>query len=321
MSVVDILNVSTSIENCHYYLQSGLHGNTSINMAFNSQNLFSYSNDWLYLIWVYYSANHPLYGILYSKWLENKTKPPTVHIPGNSILVSSSFSSGTAHGYVGIFEIIAEIKRVGLQYDNYIVHANAQDGVKHIIAKAFPHTNLIIIEPETVYNLQHLTLIPIKYHSYHFVHDTEHVLVDIVPVIQSLLLTEKAAPISKLAVIKTRSGQNLTAEGVFNDEDVQTFCKMRELVYVDPKDVTETVYFNTLYAAETIVFSWGTTHFKGLLYISDECKQVTILVKNDFIYQYEFHRTTDTLVFKYKNANIKYMILERDSDLLTLDPF
>lgn len=320
MSVADILDMSTSIENCNYYLRSGLEGNTSINMAFNSQKLFSYSNDWLYLIWVYYSMNNSIYPTLYSQWLAINTAPPAVHIPGNSVLVSSSFSSGTAHGYVGIFEIIAEMLKADLPYDNYIVHANAQDGVKHIISKAFPRANLVYIEPGIVYNLQHLTLIPIKHHNYHYTHDMEHVIRDISPMVQRLFFTERA-PIKKLAVIKTNLGQNLTTDGVFLDADVCAFCKMHDITYVDPKDVTETEYFNTVHAAESIVFSWGTTHFKGMVYVSDACRQITVLVKGNYLGQYETHRTTNELVFKYKNANIKYIELESDSDLWTLDPF
>lgn len=319
MSLLDILDKSFVAEDCNYYLDSKMYANSSINMAFNKTNIFTFSNDWLYLILVYYTQNVGIYSEILSLWEEKKNKVPDVIISGKSVLVSSAFSSGTVHGYVGIYEILAKIKQENIEYDNYLVHENSQDGIKHIIATAFPNGHIIYIEAGLIYNIHNLRLIEIKHHNYHYCDEIDYIETNITPLIRDLFLNKaETANISRLAVIKTETGQNLTSDGVFKIDDVLDMCKTRNIEYVDPKFITESQYFNKIYAAEKILFSWGTTHYKGLLYISDKCKKIIIIVKDNFILQYNTLLNHNQLVYKYRNAEIKYVMILEPKDLFTV---
>lgn len=320
-----ILNADKHITNCNYFLDKNLFGNTSINIAFNTSQIFKYSNDWLYLIWSYYHPNHGLYKNIMSTWEHIKNKAPDIHLPGTSVLVSSSFSSGTVHGYVGIWEIISDIKKSNIQYDNYLVHQNAQQGIKDIIHCAFPDCNIQYITPNVIYNIESLQLPEIIHHNYHYVSELEYIVTNIQPLITSVFLHryihEQPEKIDKLAVIKTTSGQNLTGDGVYNYDTTIQFCASRGFVYIDPKDMHESKYCNLLYHSKNILFSWGTTHFKGLLYISDECENIIIIVKDSFKQQYDGLHKANQLVSKYKNATIRYIQVETDSDLHSIQLF
>ena len=326
-NIIDILNKDKHIKNCNYFLDNTLYGNTSLNIAFNNSHICTYSNDWLYLVWYYYNPNHVVYKNILSTWKNIKNKVPDIHISGNTVLVSSSFSSGTVHGYIGIWEIISEIKRCNIKYDNYIVHQNAQQGIKDIISFAFSDCNIIYIKPNVIYNIESLILPQIIHHNYHYVSDIEldYISNNINPLLKNVFLdrqnTEQLDTIDKLAIIKTTSGQNLTGDGVYNYDTTIQFCSSRGLLYIDPKDMHESKYFNLIYHSKNILFSWGTTHFKGLLYISDECENIIIIVKDSFKQQYDRMLKTDQLVYKYKNATIKYIEVSTDSALQSIQLF
>jgi hypothetical protein len=112
------LKQAQQLSNCKYFLQGNPIGNTTLNIAFDKEGIYEFSNDWLYLLKVYYNKVACPYKQLLETYLKYKDAPPITVVKGTSVLLSTSFSTGTIHGYVGIFDIIYQLKKSTVKYDN-----------------------------------------------------------------------------------------------------------------------------------------------------------------------------------------------------------
>ena len=150
----------TEIVDCKYVFLNELYGNSTVSLAFNAEHIFKYSCDWLYIIATYFHIPVPdIYNRLMTTFMKYRFHS-SVRIPGKSVLVSSSFSSGTVHGYIGMFEILMRLQ--GSSYDTYVVHQNAQNGIKDLIKLVVNIEKIHYLLPDTVYDFEHLSIIPIK---------------------------------------------------------------------------------------------------------------------------------------------------------------
>jgi hypothetical protein len=156
----------------------------------------------------HYRLFEKIYNTLKNIFIEYKSINGTF-IPGNSVLVSSSFSSGTIHGYLGILEILIDLK--SKTFDKYVVHQNAQKGIKELIELSVPKDKILYIDGDNLYEFEHLTLIPIRSHSTHFsTSEIPYLQQTIFPFIDDLLFT-KESPVNKhIAVIKSSKSSNVT---------------------------------------------------------------------------------------------------------------
>jgi hypothetical protein len=235
-------------------------------------------------------------------------------IMNKSVLVSTPFSSGTVHGYIGILEIISTIKQSNIEYDNYIVHNNAQQGIKDIINLSFPSNKIIYIEPNTIYYIQNLQLIPIKYHCYHYNSSDEinYINTNINPLLNEIFFNKQSVINNNICILKSSKSINLTSDGIFNFNDIEKYCNKNNLVNIEPTNYSEDEYARIIYNSTNIIFSWGTVFFKGMIYISDLCKIIHVIISGDgFIGQYNNSPKPN----KYKNAEIKYYIITKLDDL------
>jgi len=314
-NILNYCNYEQSIQEVNYYFDQQLRGNTGISFAYSTNHIFSYSNDWLYLIKDYMKAYHPIYRDIYRLYKMIRFHGSSSTIMNKSVLVSTPFSSGTVHGYIGILEIISTIKQSNIEYDNYIVHNNAQQGIKDIINLSFPSNKIIYIEPNTIYYIQNLQLIPIKNHNYHYSSSDEinYINTNINPLLNEIFFNKQ--PINNynnICILKSSKSINLTSDGVFNFDDIEKYCNKNNLVNIEPTNYSEDEYARIINNSSNIIFSWGTTFFKGMLYISDQCKIIHIIIYGDgFIGQYNNSAKPN----KYKNAEIKYYIITKLDDL------
>ena len=302
----DICINSTSAVKCKYFLNKNLTGNTSVSLAFTNKKVFRYSNDWLYLI---DNRENLIYKDMETLFIKNRYKVPEISVNGNSVLVSTPFSSGTAHGYAGVLDIIHGIYTSNIKYDRVVLHENTQRGIVDIIKCCFPDHMLYFIKADTVYSFDSLTMIPVTIHAYLFKDNLElnHLYKNIMPLLDNIFFKDciDCSNNTDLCVLKSSKSSNLTAVGVFNQTDIEIFCYLNNLTPVEPTDYSEDAYARLIHSAKTIVFSWGSTFSKGAVYISDRCTEIIVLVHKEFMTQFTDAR--ENIGHSLKNANITYV--------------
>jgi hypothetical protein len=305
------LKQAQQLSNCKYFLQGNPIGNTTLNIAFDKEGIYEFSNDWLYLLKVYYNKVACPYKQLLETYLKYKDAPPITVVKGTSVLLSTSFSTGTIHGYVGIFDIIYQLKKSTVKYDNYMVHDNAQAGIKNIITNFFPNHNIVYIKPNIIYEFESLALIRVTHHNFHFRGKGELELIqNIQKLLNEYFLIPEFTFDENIAVIKNNNSVRLTGDGVYGWKEVQSFCKINNYKLIEPTESSEQVYYNRIYNCKNLILTWGTTYFKGLLYISDKCENITVLVApGGYTSQYKSFLNGKTLLTKYKNATITYKMV------------
>ena len=310
--ILSFVNDSTQISNCKYFFNNELYSNTTISIAFDDNFIYKYSCDWLYLILVYYfnpDSPSELYNNLKSIFIKYKSTNGTF-IPGNSVLVSSSFSSGTIHGYLGIFEILIDLQTK--TFDKYIVHQNAQKGIKELIELSVPKDKILYINGDNLYDFEHLTLIPIRSHSTHFSpSEIPYLQQTIIPFLDNLLFKIESPVNECIAVIKSSTSSNTTNDGVFNHDEVVNFCNENIIKLIEPTDYSEDNYARIIHGAKKIITSWGTSFMKAMLYISDNCEHIDVLVYGE-VFESQYKSTSESsnpYPHKYKQATIKYHLI------------
>jgi hypothetical protein len=148
-------------------------GNTSHILAVKNSNnyIYTYANEWLYLIKSYYPQQHYYNDFLnfYNHTINNKSN--NQYIGEDVISFITSFSRGTVHGYSGIFNIIIEyIKNYEIYKDlKIIVSKNSQKGILDIIEhfcnrNIIDRNKIIYIEKNIIYHIHKITFIPNSYH-------------------------------------------------------------------------------------------------------------------------------------------------------------
>jgi hypothetical protein len=318
--ILRFLKDTTQISHCKYFFVNKLLGNTTVSIAFDDNGIYKYSCDWLYLILCYFNPGNPspIYHALKSIFIRYKSTKGEF-IPGNSVLVSSSFSSGTVHGYFGILEILIALQTQ--TFDTYIVHQNAQKGIKELIELSIPKEKVLYINGDKLYEFEHLTLIPVRTHATHFsTSHTPYLEQTIHPFLDTLLFKIESPVNESIAVIKSSNSTNTTNVGVFMHNEIVNFCKKNMITHIEPTDYSEDTYARIVHGAKKIVFSWGTAFMKGLLYISDDCQHIDVLVYGkEFHVQYtNISKGSNAFPHKYKQATIKYHLI---SALSTFIPF
>jgi hypothetical protein len=309
--ILSYVNDTTQISNCKYFFNNEVFSNTTISIAFDDKFIYKYSCDWLYLILYYFNPDNPsgIYNSLESIFIKYKSTNGTF-IPGNSVLVSSSFSSGTIHGYLGILEILIDLQLK--TFDKYIVHQNAQKGIKELIELSIPKDKILYIDGDNLYDFEHLTLIPIRSHLIHFSpSDIPYLQQTIIPFLDDLLFKIESPVNESIAVIKSSKSSNITNDGIFMHNEIVNFCNKNMIKLVEPTDYSEDNYARIIHGAKKIIFSWGTTFMKGMLYISDDCKDIDVLVYGEvFQTQYNSYSvSSNPFPQKYKQATIKYHLI------------
>lgn len=319
------LNLEVTINKPFYFI-----GNTFANtlnvicIDSLSKKIYSYSNEWLYLIKHYYDSHQTLYLDLVSNYY-NLLQIPNIDerfSNDNIIPFITSFSSGTAHGYCGLFFILNEYISYRKKYKDYkiAIYPNSQSGIidilNHFINKKILDKNKIIrLSSSIKYLFKSVRFIPNKWHSYPKKFNLK--------IIKKYIICEeiqnKLSIInSEMCIIKNSQSHNITSCGVVQEKIVKIFCKQNNLILLEPGKINEIELINYLYSSSRLILSWGTSFFKNYIYISSRCKKITVFVIGDeFRKQYYRVREQGDLIEKYKDAMITYILVDTHLNVIS----
>ena len=138
-------NIETQNKSIYYI--GNVIGNSLLTISIDtkSQKIYSYSNEWLYLVKCYYPSNE-IYNRMISKYLYiiNNKKINCCYSNYNVIPFISSFSNGSVHSYAGLYCILNEYITNYNIYKDYkiIVYSDIQQGLLDIINN-FVEKNII----------------------------------------------------------------------------------------------------------------------------------------------------------------------------------
>jgi hypothetical protein len=310
-------NTDNPKQNVYYSIKKDLIGNSLLCLGVYNNKILTLTNEWLYLIVIYYhtKVNIVTYNeiINYYNIITDsiKNNHNIVIIHENVIPFITSFSTGTVHGYSGLFYILMQYINNLELYKKYkiLVYKNSQKGILDIINYFISDKDIIYLDPENIYNFDSMLIIPNKYHTYSDLEFNNKVSTFIQDnIINSLTINKKTFLIyPKICIIKSSISSNITQFGVFNNDDIINFCSKYNLVSIEPTNYNEIELIQIINSCEYFITSYGTTFLKNFIYISDKCKKIIVLVYGDiFIKQYEEEQN---LLTHFKSATIEYKII------------
>ena len=310
---------SDETQNKSIYFVGNVYGNSLFTIAVDTYNnkMYSYSNEWLYLLKVYYPSctyNNLIsqYNSITSKQINNSYE----HL--NVIPFITSFSNGTAHGYSGLFFMLNNYINNYDVYKNYkiLVYENSQQGIldiiNHFLNKNIIHKEQVIyISSNIQYLFNSIKFIPNYWHSYPKNLDLELLNKYIIDVNTYLPLQNK-----NLCIIKSSISNNITPNGVVDNSTIEIFCNKNNLYLIEPTKINEIELINKLNDCKLFITSWGTSFFKNFIYLSEKCEKVIVFIIGD-AFTTEFNNTNkhNDLILKYKNASISYHFVDTNLNI------
>jgi len=315
-------------DDVYYYIRPDIYSNTCINMAINSESkLLKYSNDWLYLLLFYYNnvLYTGLYNILvetYNKIIETKNE---VFINENILPLISSFSTGTAHGYAGIFVMLYDYLENKDKYENYkiAVYSKSQSGILEIIEYFCEHgfidkQNIIFIDNDVKYRFKKIHLIKINRHVFH---PRDEFSLTISNFINNIWIDNSTYKNNRMCIFKTTDSKNVTNACCINKDLVNKFCNKYNLINCSPGiNSNENELIFQMKNCEIFITNWGTSYCKNYYYISEKCKYIIVLFPNCYI-NAELcpEKNSDCLRWcsgYFKNAKILYQNINESEDII-----
>ena len=313
-------------KNVLYYIGEK-YGNSSLLLAINLNNnlIYKYSNEWLYLIDIYYHKSKDYYNELVKLYHHiNKNKQKLLIFDHDIISFITPFSLGTVHGYTGFFNaIIYYINNIDKFKDHKIaIYKKSQKGmfdiISHLVNKNIIDFNKIIILDDNIcYCFKSIYFIENKYHvfdkdlpdtiSEQFINkyikpDRENEVY-----IKSLGLPHN---LDRLLIIKGVNSVNLTGDGIFLNKDIEHFKNRMHLTLVEPGIIDEIKLIHIIQSCSIFVVSWGTSFFKNFIYISDKCKKIIVLILQNSNFYNQYLDCKPILYTTYKNAQIEYIVTD-----------
>jgi hypothetical protein len=319
-------------KNVLYYIGEKC-GNSSLLLAINLNNnlIYKYSNEWLYLIDIYYHKSKDYYIQLVNLYY-NIINKKRIIIDNDVVSFITPFSLGTVHGYTGFFNaIIYYINNIDKFKDHKIaIYKKSQKGmfdiISHLVNKNIIDFNKIIILDDNIcYCFKSIYFIQNKYHVFDkdFPDIISEQFIDkyIKPdrenevYMKSFKLPEN---LDRLLIIKGVNSVNLTGDGIFLNKDIEHFKNKMKLTLIEPGIIDEIKLIHIIQSCSIFVVSWGTSFFKNFIYISDKCKKIIVLIlqNSNFYNQYLDHKPH--LSTMYKNAQIEYIVTDSSLNNVSL---
>jgi hypothetical protein len=315
--LTDIITKNKTI----YFVGNLIGGNSLFNISINNDTnqIYKYSNEWLYLLNHYY----PSCGI-YDEFVNecnNTIESKNINYTfenENVIPFITSFSKGTIHGYSGLFFILTEyINNIHLYKDyKILVYIESQQGlldiIHHFINKnIIDKEKIVYISSNVHYLFNSIYFIPNSWHTYSHNSDLKLELIDRFIINQDIIYEKE-----RLCIIKSSISNNVTMDGIINIEVINNFCNKHNLHFIEPISINEIELINTIYSSRIFIASWGTAVFKNYVYLSDKCEKIIVLVIGEnFINQYNNSVKNNDLLKKYKNAIFEYYITDENLNI------
>lgn len=265
------LELNQSTNNVIYYVGDMI-GNSLFTIAIDneSKKVYSYSNEWLYLLkGCHYKTNN----IYYNKFVLNYNNIVSTENLDDTysnfhvIPFITSFSKGTVHGYSGLFFILNEYINNYENYKDYkiLVYKDSQQGlldiINHFVNKNIINKEkLIYISSNKQYLFNSVKFIPNQWHTFH-----NHLKLEL---IDNYIVENDNSTLEndKLCIIKSSTSINLTNSGIVNFETLENFCNKNNLLLVEPTQMNEIQLINLIYKSKIFVTSWGTA-FSKIIFI------------------------------------------------------
>jgi hypothetical protein len=337
LNIDNLFNYMDNEKDCKnvlYYI-GYKYGNSSLMLGINMNNnlIYKYSNEWLYLIDVYYTKSKDHYNhlvVLYHNIINNKNQ--IMMVDNDVVSFITPFSLGTVHGYTGFFNaIIYYINNIDKFKDHKIaIYRKSQKGmfdiINHLINKNIIDVNKIIILDDNIsYCFKSMYFIENKYHvfdkdlpemvSTQFI--DKYITPDITNEVymKSLELPEN---LDRLLIIKGVNSVNITGDGIFSNRDIYHFKNKMNLTHIEPGVIDEIKLIRIIQSASIFVVSWGTSFFKNFIYISDKCKKIIVLIFENSAFYNQYLDCKPILYTTYKNAQIEYIVTDSSLNNISL---
>jgi hypothetical protein len=306
-NLFDYMNDSIIYDNIYYYIDD-IFGNTLILLGVKDNKIITYSNEWLYLIKTYY-INKKCYDIynkiIYTFFNMNKLLSKKNNIISNKIIILiSSFSTGTAHGYTFILYALNEYLEK-YKNDDVLVYENSQKGILDLIKYIIPNNKIKIINKKKLYKIQNPIFIPNKHHGWN---KTNYPIAN--NIIKKHFIIEnydkyKEYLYKNICIIKNNNTENITSCNT-TYEDACIFSKNHNAILLDPSKFNEIDLINILYRCTRFYVTFGTAYAKNFIYLSNICERIICLMTPDYIHQFneinfidntDVYKVTEKLIF------------------------
>jgi hypothetical protein len=283
--------------NIHTYQEARYIVHNHGGYCYNREGRFiKHSNDWAYLI--NGVCNPPVIGA------ENTT------IDEDVIPIISGFHTGV-HAYVGIFSILSNYfkNKDQLKGKKLLVYRNVQKGIHQAIdylieTNHIERSDIIYLDPDTLYLFKTVTLIPNSLHSYW---EDSEIRDEIVNFIDDKLTKKQPSPFDKISILKHHNSGVSSDMGAIDYELAKSISREGGYKLIEPSEVGEIEVINLLKNAKEVLFSWGTTFMKNYIYISNRCKKIDVLITgNPFMLEFDNAVERGILPTSFKKANIGY---------------
>lgn len=301
-------------------------GNTILTIAIKNDNnhIYTYSNEWLYLINSYYPDN-PYYPNLINFYYNIINNKENIEIINEDVIsFITCFSTGTVHGYSGLYNILSEyLNNYEMYKDKKILVAkNSQQGIIDIINHLFNKNiidkdKIIYIDKNKIYHCHSITFIPNRFHIFE-----EELSIKVSNIMDRYIIPDRSDQLyydslnlpnnlDKVCIMKGTNSNNLTTDGVVPQNNIINFVSKWEITLIEPGIINEIPLIHCINQCKVFITTWGTSFLKNYIYVSDQCEKIIVLIIGDvFIGQYYFYLNNNVLKLKYKNANIIYKIVD-----------
>lgn len=222
-------------------------------------------------------------------------------------------SHGTGHGYVDIFlSTICYVQNIDkCKNHKILVYENSSKGILDIInhlchMNIIDKNKIIYIKEGIIYKFRsicnHVDFYPgkIKNKSNKF-YTYEDNFFNNVKLFINKYFTNKIDylgqinyHIENVAIIKEDLpqlcvGNQMGKVSGFNKNDINLFCKKNNLTLVRPENINEVTLINILNNCKKFVVTLGTSSHKNIVYLSEICKSINIIIQKGSKYEKE-HR-------------------------------
>ena len=305
-----MINDNLYFENINYFVDNKLYDNSILHFAYNDKYICKYSSDFLYI-------RNSLRNTIINKYNLIKNNKEQEFVNEDVINFISSFTNGTIHGYSAIWEYLMYYKNNKLT-KKILLSDKTQSGIKELVIHIIGIDKIFFIKSNIITCFLSIEFIPITE-----MHISDNFYQNLEPFIYKYLIQdniEKIYNFKNICIIKSNIDKNNTSNGIININLINKFCEKNNYFNLIPSNHNEIKTANFLYHCTNFVVSWGTSYYKNIRYLSEKCSKIIVLIPQRFHKQYNQRKNREHshVYKKYKNAEVKYIVLKKDKDLLNI---
>jgi len=283
------------------------------------------SNEWLHLLdKFYFTTKGNIYIDIVNKYNDIIHRTSTTKINESVVSLITSFCIGTAHGYCGLFCLLSDYLKNHID-KKIILYKNSQKGildiVYHILKQLYKEDfqkYIIILDHNIVYNINEITFITNKHHTYEQSADFREEVTNILSTYIYPTLNTKQyytnlinsnSIESHVCIFKSTNTQNVTNSSIIPFSDIQLFCTKNDATFIEPSDYNEIDVIGILFYCKKFSTMLNNCFHKNFIYIGNDCTEIDVyVISNESLYEYTQLKNKNELITNFKNAKINYII-------------